>query len=744
MVECHHRSGGNQLGGGFVAENTHLADSSIAFTNDRSKKTLRDPLIDRHVASRASGSRRAPKERGKNANRHMAIALAVLMIVSGLAVVSLRWNGADFGLLNDDERAQIKEGGPREVTYTASNFFELYSKSTDYNDRGSVDGMGLSEFWDVRPTVYPDLFIRRAYPFTMLYDYYSGVVPSPQPEMDQMGYGVYSFYRTYMDANNLTEMGTGSEKDLRFIPMLNPSGLSLDGGSLSWNWQMTYLNSQECLDIADGSHYANLYYGVPSGTVDFGGLNANDGWYTELHGTVTFDADAAVKYLGLAGSGDLRTEFNTANMGGSKNAAWGAEWTLDGDGSGESDIYCAYDYGIDDYRPAEVWLTVDPTSTSTCLVLRIWGIAWGYEILMMRFLEQANVLQGWQSYAEDMYLNGTCNSDDGDLDLRFTSVYRILAWKDHADWAAGWNLDTWHIDATPNTDDHTASAWPSHYEDYCSDDPSGPGDDYIPATTEWSPGTVFYGQEVRYWQPPEGYDLADGEKIVIELGSNPTIGYEPYVGTSDTIDAAKSSELNGTAYWGELVLGTTCYPSTIPSYYDPDTKTITIEGPVDFDAPPANPTYPDLNLSGSPQFVFGVSKVSTYELEILESGPYSPGVDYTLRVTAKNLTDAVVTDWNGTVTLSSNNAAFGSSSHLYVPGDNGVWDTTVTFSAPSDHTYINATDDWYPLDVTGGLTPGDIGDVIPEFSTVLLPVIGVALVVFMARRRKMKKDIEVR
>ena len=688
-----------------------------------------DPVIDRNRSH--TERRRSPRK------WYVAVIIAALLVIPGIIFASPGFSSIRDAT-PDDLSAEIEEDGEREVTYTLSNFFELHTKSTDYSHKGNVTAtMGVNEWWDTRHDIgmYPDFFVRRAYPFTMMYDYYSAELePSG---LNQMGYGLYSFYRTYMDANNVSEVGTGSGKDPHFIPILNPGGLALDGGAVSWNWQITYLLAQECSDIENGTHYANTYYGIPAGSIGFGGSDANDGWWTELHGTMAFDRSAAVKFLNLPGTGDLRTEFDTANSGGALNASWASHWSNDGTGAGQYDIYCAYDWPIDS-GTVDAWLSVDPSSTADDLVLRVWAHAWGYEILMMRYLERSGLMQHLQTYAEDIYINGTCSSDEGDIDLRLTSFYRVMAWKDPLIWSAAWNLDSWHIDACPNNDDHQASAWDSRYNDYHAvKNPSS----YKPSVREWTPGTTQYGQLVRYWQPPQGHDLPDGEKIVIQLGNSPAIGYEPYVGASDVIDQAKADELTSHSYWGELVLGN-CYPSTIADYYDAESKTITLEGPLDLPDPPDNedPTsYPDCNASGSPQYVFAVSNVSYYQVEMLDTGPYAPGISYDLRVTAKNLTDVTVTGWNGTVTLTSNNpgTTFGGPSHEFCPGiDFGVWETTVTFGSPSDNTYINATDTWFPLDVTGGLEPGDIGTIIPEFSMILLPVIGMAVIVILARRRR--------
>ena len=76
--------------------------------------------------------------------RYLAAFLALILVVPGLVAVSPFLVNQN-SISPDDLRAGVDEMGDREVTYTLSNFFELYTKSTDYGDLGSVDDMGTSE-----------------------------------------------------------------------------------------------------------------------------------------------------------------------------------------------------------------------------------------------------------------------------------------------------------------------------------------------------------------------------------------------------------------------------------------------------------------------------------------------------------------------------------------------------------------------------------------------------------------------
>ncbi|MBN1677004.1 MAG: hypothetical protein JW880_00545, partial [Candidatus Thermoplasmatota archaeon] len=237
----------------------------------------------------------------------------------------------------------------------------------------------------------------------------------------------------------------------------------------------------------------------------------------------------------------------------------------------------------------------------------------------------------------------------------------------------------------------------------------------------------------------EDWDLVEGEKIVVKL-SDEFWAVMPYKGVAVEDfgkggSTAKKAEVLANGYWGEMVLGhgpdSSLYSS---SYYDSDTKTLTYVGPMNF-ADQTNTQYPSLQQTGSPLIIMSVSKVSNYSMRIVESGPYWVGQTYTLEVTAKNYTSVTVTDWNGTVNLEvvQGSATLGATSHLYVVGDAGVWTTTIVFDSTGT-VVIGSEDSGFPLDVFGELEIPGID--IPEFPTLLIPVIGAVALFVAIRRRK--------
>ena len=720
-----------------------------------------------------------------NLKKLLAFAMVAVMVTSAMVIFvpAIKKNLAQGPGPEDQQPTRVGIGGQRIVNYTISNMFENYPKppTTQYNLLGKQQGsIGFPQWYPERNTIggYPDTIVHNTYPLVLAYDYYSGSNAFKNYKNEpHMAFGLYTFFRMNIKAENLTSPATGVGKDPNIIPMLSTDGLARDGGWVNFTWYLTYLPLAEVSDIQNGTHYANSFYKVPykigAPPKDPPGessplFTGNDGWFNEIQGTMNFTRAAAHKFLNLPlAAADLRTAFFTNNSGGGLNTinvTWATQWATDGSGpSNKWDIYATYDYDLLTDPPFDTYLTLDPASTANNLVVRIWGHSWGYEILMERYLESFGVAKFFQTYPEDFYINGTIGAGGSDLTVRETSTYKFLAWKDLNFWAPAWNMDTWHMDATPNSAGHTPAGWPSRY----GINPNGGqyyeklnNPVYLPRKMEWGPGTDLYGTQVMYWQAPQGFNLTDRERVVIKLPTLPILGYNPFRGTFTWGDlpgqgAAVVANLSASASWGELVLGHG-YPASLYSstYYNNVTKSIVLKGPLTLNNNPnENPVYPAINETGCPDFVFGVSRVSYYKVEVTVPGPYNAGVSYTLRVTARNLTGNTVTNWNGTVNLFTNNvgSTFGAngSSHVYTPANNGVWFTTIVFNTPSKpNTFVNATDSHFPLDVfwagpnqAAGGGSISIGVLIPEFPTLLIPVIGIsATVAVIARRRK--KDQE--
>jgi hypothetical protein len=678
-----------------------------------------------------------PSSSGAPWKKFMAFTVVAIMVAAGFVILAPTLAPRHAQAVPNepqDNQASIAIGGTRSVTYTISHMFESYLKQSDSTHSWEGNTPGLNLWWVPRFVTYADVVVRDHFPYVIGYGPYAAEVPAAGVTAATMKYGLYSFYRTTVDAKNLNNIGTGPGKEAAFFPILYPSwttGLGLSGGWMNFSYYMTYTTAAEEDALVAGTSWANSYYGVTPSQFNFQGSNADDGWYIEFQGKVDFNRDAAKKFLGLTGSADLRTQFNDNNTGanlGKMNASLANYWVSDGSNTGLNDTYADYDFSIDAY-PFSVFISVDPTSTASKLVLRMYTVCWGLEYLMNRYLDRIGIVSQQLGSPEDFYINGTVAPTGADIFTRFTCDYSMLAWKDPGFFSPSWMIDTMHLDYTPNNANHvtTGGKWISRYNQYMA------SKTFKPLYWSWSPGTITYGQSVLYYYPPMNWNLATGEKLVVNLPpeTENVLGYTPYLGpgTQDTLNAGKLVELESHTVWGEIGLGS-MFPATLRSstYYNHATKTLTITGPTTF---PRNPNtgvgMSALNATGTPNFQFDVMRVSNYQMAMQEPGPYVTGQTYHLLMTAKNNTGATVTDWNGTIDLTaSTGTTLGASTLWFGPGSSGVVSTTVTFTTEGSK-LLTATDRNNSLDVVNGL-PIQVGlyhlPLAVGWNLVTVPVLG--------------------
>lgn len=375
----------------------------------------------------------------------MAMATVAIMVATAFIMLAPTANPPAKTPV-DENPAHVQAPGDREVTYTISNIGESYLKDSSLSALGKHGSTpGVSEWWEQRRINYGDTVIHNAFPYGIGYNPNSAY--NIYNRINHAGYIMVSFARFEMDAKNVTTIATGPEKDPIIIPLLhggpNPDGD--DGGTVAFNWYGTYLTSADVAAIKAGTHYANTYYGVVKFDIGIPASYANDGWYFEHHGTVQFDRLGAHKFLNLAGTGDLRTEFNTTNAGGALNTSWANHWDSEGNANAIYDIFACYDFSTD---PVKYFLKVDPSSTADSLVLRMWGYSWGMDALLMRFMDVTGLMNNFNVWPEDWYLNGTITSTGANVQSRMVTFDHITSWKDYSVYTGAWIMEPVHADWT--------------------------------------------------------------------------------------------------------------------------------------------------------------------------------------------------------------------------------------------------------------------------------------------------------
>ena len=339
----------------------------------------------------------------------------------------------------------------------------------------------------------------------------------------------------------------------------------------------------------------------------------------------------------------------------------------------------------------------------------------------------------FQNWMEDMYLNVSISPSMSNTTLKATANYHLGLWEDDDPdvWMSGWSIEAQHMDWCGNTNSH--KSYPSPYNEY---DP-----DQYPTENRYRlsrvPWTTHFGANVSYWIAPMEHDMAEWERIIIQAPSTDVICFYPGKSATDDLDTARTN-LQNNQYWGTMVLskGGNYPQAVIESAYDPATKTITLVGPIDF--PTASWSWGGLQF-GIPSIMFDVSPVSHYEItsDLADDSKYTSGMTFNLYVTAKNSSGVTIAGWNGSVDLAaspSTGVTFGST-HLTFDGLTGIVTTTVTISGSAD-VNITATDSWFTSEIYGW----NLFVLIPEFSTLIVPIVGAMAIFFIVRSRKKRED----
>jgi len=719
--------------------------------------TLYDSTFDRgfdfgHVDKRSPGhpvlerspSFASPAPRSKM--KYLAMAVVAVMVASAFVVVSpvlsKSPNGANSP--DDDKTAKIELGGARKITYKISNIGESYLKPTDYSKLGRHNHAqsGVNSWFIVRNTNYNDTIIRDKYPYVVSYDPYSANLKTGLPKYDKARWTTHSFYDLKMDAENITSIATGTGSgaaDPWLLPIMGAGGSTMAGGYVNMSMYFTYLTTAEYSDIAAGAHYANTYYNVDTTSfLEWSKPYADEGWLMEAQGVFDFDTDAAKKFLGLAGSGNLITDFNNKGAG-VIGDAWEDEWIADGDTDCPLDTWANYDFHIlSGNGPVYIIVSLDPTSGPSKLVMRFWSLTWGAEALYTHYLWKVGITEELQPYMEDWYLNGTFVPTMGDIHSKMTASYALTAWKDPDYFIASWMFEPQNQDYT-----YADSAYVSYFNEYWC---GAHGNSYKPLRLCWVPAQEFYGADVHFWSTPMAWNLTADESLSIQLPVNkPGWGIKPYRSTNFTLPGNSALEQNANGYWGEWVLGHGRPVADVYTLtnYTPSTKTLFWQGPKNFATWPdqGTPSYPNSPYNvleaGTPLVMMDISRVSQYKLTLQGNpSPIYSGQQYVLQVQPLNFTGAQAYS-NQTVGLPAiADVTYGATTHTFAWNET-IWNTTVTFSVSTKTYNLVSNDTYFFLDITdtysfivNGPNP------IPEFPTLLIPVIGAAALVVVLRKRK--------
>jgi len=462
-----------------------------------------------------------------------------------------------------------------EITYTIYDMFEEpWGPWWDYRLASST--------WDTER-----LLTDEAGDVTYLYSL------SHNPSGDESDQGlIYAPYRWSVDAVDIPNLDVHN-------PVLMPTASSsaVEGAAVSMDVYFQYLFSEggdwTSLWLPEWStgDFATVYEEPvdPSGwtsEIESTHLSANDGYMTGTIIEVTMNRAGAEEWIGLPQTENPLDWWD--DQGDDYLTSWNS-WMSE-QGNEVFDIYCGYEWTYD-VLGTIMKLSYDGSE----VVLEIGHVSWGYEALMTRWLEYADVSMH-QPYLEDFTM--TVDYRESDVDLSLDSV-------------AQWSLHcVKQNDATPGDDAPCAWVWEPIALDYIVSWSAHPDSDYDPyaemSYPSWNCGDVGYGTEVNYESTPVEMDLAVGRTLVIEFPIDSVAGYYAEGVPSDAIWQAWNGNLedyDNIRYYGTMSVG---YMNLNGNSYDITGNVLTIEGPADFaNQHPEDPE--NLLLHGAPWIEFNVT-----------------------------------------------------------------------------------------------------------------------------------------
>lgn len=393
---------------------------------------------------------------------------------------------------------------------------------------------------------------------TMLFmpGYTLGSPPATSPHQGL----IYAPYRMSTDASNLTNVKASNPE---FMPLM---GSAVAGSEVSMNVYFQYL-----YDAWWSNYWISTWGSDPDWVGDGFISQANDGYYLGTVYNITLNRQAAQAWLGLPQASNPVTWW-TANKA-AYVSAWNA-WVLN-EANKRLDIYCGYD---SKYYALGTFADLKVNAGTGDIEFTLAHLSWGYEVLMVRWLTEAD-LNHEEAWWEDFNMDVGYSDSMSNLTSDAVAQYNLHAVKANgtADGAA-WVFEPMKIDYV------TSGAHPSQYAPYAS-----------LKYQSWNAGDNLISLHEPYEGAPNWFNLSTGEKLTIQLPLGTTIGYKgtrtpgAISGWQDYLDLMSGDPHGFTAIRndGAASLG---YFLTKPTggldlrpLYNAGTKTLTITGPVSFD-----------------------------------------------------------------------------------------------------------------------------------------------------------------
>lgn len=324
----------------------------------------------------------------------------------------------------------------------------------------------LGDWWDKRWEVYgTDYALTSSFPYLVRHYH------------DLWDFETFSGARLNITGRDLPEVNTLDSP--QFLPFL--SGYDGPrGGEARIAWYMQYMSP------ADYPEY-------PLSVPDY-----DDGFLVILNGTVTFDMDAAMTFLGM--TSDAWSDFDawwTSNAAQTENDY--IDWLQAEGNSDRLDIFTMYDFPM-----TVLQLQLDAVKAGDEIVLSYDCLSWGMEALMARWMRESLMPTEW--WFEDMRFNALMGPEHTDLDVDTAVSYAVKAWETEGSGAPCW-------------------IWQGMLQDRIESTPAHPESDFDPyglrEHVSRSPGSPSYGEMVGYRYTPGCSNLSAGETLTLTWPDDP-------------------------------------------------------------------------------------------------------------------------------------------------------------------------------------------------------------------------------
>jgi hypothetical protein len=282
--------------------------------------------------------------------------------------------------------------------------------------------------------------------------------------------------------------------------------------------------------------------------------------------------EAAYELLNLPTTTDPATWWST------NGATYNNYWTtwIDDQGNNIYDIWCGYEWP---YVPSGTFMSL--TTVGSDVVLSIGHLSLGYEVLMDRWLMASGVSthQGW---IEDFSMTASLSGGMTNLTADCVMQYHLHAVKANGTASdAAWVWEATRIDYVVKAGHPSVFTW--------WDWVAYPQVQYA----SWNAGDGMYdgvlGEPVPYENSPGWLNLSAHSSLTVQLPTGSALGYEGVALTYSDYDAVyksldvsgfKGIEHTGTMSLGYNTLGQSTGTGTWD--YDSGTKTLVVDGPLDF------------------------------------------------------------------------------------------------------------------------------------------------------------------